>query len=116
MLSQQLFAKPAAPGALRQRFVRSSSGVLEELKKLLLDSPIPIEPSTGVQIAQTLRAIREGAATYALDRIAQDAANMEMYLTSSEAYGPDGDLRNFVLSSRIEDLQRRFASATEESV
>jgi hypothetical protein len=114
MFSQHLYAGPVAASSLRQRFLDSSSGVLDELNKLLLDSPAPIDPTTGAQIAQTLRAIREGAVTYALDRIAQDAANMEMYLTSSEAYGPDGNLRNFVLGSRIEDLQRRFASATEE--
>jgi hypothetical protein len=61
-----------------------------------------------------LRVIRDGALTYALDRITHVAANIEMYVTSSEAYGPGGELRNFVLGSQIEELQKRFEEASAE--
>ena len=82
--------------------------------RLLIESPAPIEPRVGAQIAQMLRAIREGASTYDLDRIARAAANIEMYLTSSEAYLPGNELRNFVLGTQIEELQKRFEEASAE--
>jgi hypothetical protein len=114
VLNHQPYAQSPPVKSLRQRFLSSSSGSLAELKRLLLESPAPIEPTTGTQIAQMLRAIREGASCYALDRIAQFAANIEMYLTSSEAYGPGSELRNFVLGSRIEELQKRFEEVLDE--
>jgi hypothetical protein len=114
MLNHQSDVRSSPPGSLRQRFLSSSSGALAQLKQLLIDSPSPIEPNTGAQIAQMLRAIREGASTHALDRIARIAANIEIYLTSSEAYGPGGELRNFVLGTKIEELQKRFEQATTE--
>jgi len=112
MLNHQPHARSLPPKSTRQRFLSSSLGALDELKRLLIDSPAPIEPTTGAQIAQMLRAIREGASTHALDRIAHLAANIEMYLTSSEAYGPGSELRNFVLGSQIEELQKRFVEAS----
>src|SRR5687767_7825794 len=84
MLNHQPYAGSAPPKAHRQRFLSSSSGALDELKRLVIGSPAPIEPTTGAQIAQMLRAIREGASSYSLDRIAHLAANIEVYLTSSE--------------------------------
>jgi hypothetical protein len=114
MLNHQPYARSFLPESLRQNFLSSSYGALDQLKQLLNDSPAPIEPTTGVQIAQMLRAIREGASTYALDRIAHLAADIEVYLTSSEAYGPGGELRNLVLGSQIEELQQRFREAPAE--
>jgi hypothetical protein len=112
MLNHQPYARSLPPKSLRQRFLSSSSGVLSELKQLLVGSRAPIEPATGAQIAQMLRAIREGASTHALDRIAHFIASIEMYLASSEAYGPGGELRNFVLGAQIERLQRYFEEAS----
>jgi hypothetical protein len=114
MLNHQPFAQPPPPKSLRQRYLSSSSDVLGELKRLLIDAPAPIEPSVGAQIAQILAAIREGASTYAFDGIAHLAADLEMYLTSSQAYGPGGELRNFFLGSQIEELQKRFGEASAE--
>src|SRR5687767_13168041 len=114
MLNHQAYARSSAPKSPRQRFLSSSSGALDELKQLLIDAPAPIEPTTGTQIAQMLRAIREGASSYSLDQIAHLAASIEMYLTSSEAYGPGGELRNFVLGSQLEELQEHFEEASAE--
>jgi len=114
VLNYQPYAQSSPPKSPRQRFLCNSSDALAELRRLLLESPAPIEPTTGTQIAQMLRALREGASTYALDPIAQFAANIELYLTSSEAYGPGSELRNFVLGSRIEELQKRFEDASAE--
>jgi hypothetical protein len=114
MLNHQAYANPPPAKSARQRFLSSSSDVLDELRQLLIDSSSPIEPAIGAQIAQMLRAIREGASSHFLDRIAHFSADIEMYLTSSEAYGPDGELRNFVLSSQIEELQKHFEEALAE--
>jgi hypothetical protein len=109
MLDRESHSSPGTAAPLRERFLRSSSRALGELKQLLMESPQPIEPSTGAQVAQMLRAIREGAAAHGLDRVARAAAPIEMYLTSSEAYGPGGELRNQVLASQIAELQKRFS-------
>ena len=114
MLNHQPYAERSPPTSLRQRYLTSSSAALGELKRLLIESPAPIEPPVGAQIAQMLRAIREGASTYALDRIAHISASIEMNLISSEAYGPGSELRNLVFGSQIEELQRHFEKASAE--
>ena len=93
-----------AAQATRRRFMSSAVGSLTELKLLLRDMPHPIEAGTGAQIAQMLRAIREAASNFQMDAIAHSAANIEMYLLSCEFYGLSGELRNFVLGSRVEEL------------
>ena len=110
MLGQETQA--AAPAdAGKQKFLDSVYGVLCELQKLLLAATEPISPDTGAQIAQMLRAIREGASTHELDHIAHTTINIEMYLISGEPYGPNGALRNVVLRSRVQELLQQVADA-----
>jgi hypothetical protein len=111
MLHQQQPETPAATHLRKQRFLGSISGVLGELMELLLGSHEPIPPDTGAQIAQMLRAIREGASSHELDDIAHTTVHIETYLISGEPYGPGGDLRNVVLASTIERLLAQVADA-----
>jgi len=102
---------PTSTPSGKQRFLGSVSGVLRELKGLLDSSRDPIAPDTGAQLAQLLRAIREGASTHELDDIAHSTVPIERCLTSSELYGPDGNRRNVVLGSMIKELMTRVADA-----
>src|SRR5690349_8721282 len=111
MLHQQQPATPTETQMSKQRFLDSVSGVLGELRELLLDSGEPIAPDTGAQIAQMLRAIREGASSHELDDIAHTSVPIELYLISGEPYGPGGERRNVVLASEIERLLAQVADA-----
>lgn len=115
MLDRPAHAAPAPLGPSKERLLSSVSGVLGELKQLLLSSRDPIAPDTGAQIAQMLRAIREGASIHALDDIAHCAIDIEMYLISREPYGPHGAMRNVVLSSQVDELIERVAVAMANS-